>query len=93
MKLTRSWWRRKSDDLSCREVGRVMQAYLDDELDPGDAPAVEEHLAACRRCGLEGDVYREVKSSLGHLGRHDGAEPEAITRLREFAESLADESD
>ena len=59
--------RRGPGGLSCHEVARTLQAYLDDESDPALRARMAEHLDECVRCGLEADVYRRIKSSLaGH---------------------------
>jgi len=73
--------------LSCREVGRVLQTYLDDELDDDAARKVTAHLEDCRRCGLESETYEALKASLqrGPAGLAD----DPVTRLREFGERLA----
>jgi len=75
------------EKLSCREVGRVLQTYLDDELDDDAARKVAAHLEDCRRCGLESETYEALKASLqrGPAGLAD----DPVTRLREFGERLA----
>lgn len=66
---------------------RVLQTYLDGVLDEVSARRVSEHLEDCRRCGLETEVYQEIKAA---LGQHDRAvDPEVIARLRHFGEQLA----
>lgn len=73
--------------MSCHQVGRVLQSYLDDELDDDAAHRVAAHLEDCRRCGLEAEIYEALKVSLrrGPAGLADGP----VTRLREFGERLA----
>lgn len=73
--------------LSCHQVGQVLQSYLDDELDDDAARKVAAHLEDCRRCGLEAETYEALKASLqrGPAGLAD----EPVTRLREFGERLA----
>ncbi|MFP3899729.1 MAG: zf-HC2 domain-containing protein [Acidimicrobiia bacterium] len=72
--------------LSCREVGKVLQRYLDGHVDELTAEKVAEHLEDCRRCGLEVTVYTEIKAS---LARHSPELPEtALVRLRRFGEEL-----
>lgn len=72
--------------LSCREVGKILQSYLDRHTDEATATRVAEHLEHCRRCGLEAEVYEDIKASLGRQ-----AEPipaDVLARLREVAERL-----
>ena len=72
--------------LSCREVGKVLQRYLDGHVDELTAEKVAEHLEDCRRCGLELTVYRQIKAS---LARQSPQVPEtALDRLRRFGEQL-----
>lgn len=73
----------------CREVARVMQSYLDGELPESESHLVAEHLEHCERCGVEADVYREVKRSLGQLATP--SDRDAVTRLRTFADELDDD--
>jgi anti-sigma factor RsiW len=73
--------------LSCHQVGRLLQSYLDGELDRRSAARVAGHLDDCRRCGLEAETYEAVKASL-HRGADDPAD-ESLTRLREFGARLA----
>lgn len=73
--------------LSCHQVGKVLQFYLDHELDDDTARKVAAHLEDCRRCGLEADTYEALKASLQRGPASLADEP--VTRLREFGERLA----
>ncbi|MDA8056891.1 MAG: zf-HC2 domain-containing protein [Actinomycetota bacterium] len=66
---------------------RVLQSYLDGALDEVAARRVAEHLEDCRRCGLEAEVYQEIKAALGEGDRT--VDPRAVERLRRFGEQLA----
>lgn len=72
--------------MTCRQVAKVLQTYLDGELDAVAAARVAEHLDACVRCGLERDTYQRIKALIAGQARDD---PEALARLRAFAEGLA----
>lgn len=75
--------------LSCQEVGKLLQRYLDGEVDGEMARKVGEHLEDCRRCGLEVEVYGEIKAA---LARQAPALPDAaLRRLRDFGEHLAND--
>lgn len=79
------WWRR--DELSCREVGSVLQSYLDGELDELLARRVSRHLELCIRCGMRAETYVEIKRA---LRRSAGSPPkDALDRLRAFGQELA----
>ena len=86
--IQRPWYRHRNSPTNCREVGRVLQHYLDNDMDPEWAASVAEYLDACKGCGLERAAYREIKSTLGRQrpAMHD----DAISRLREFGRSLTD---
>ena len=73
--------------LSCPEVGRLLQSYLDGELgEPTEVEALTVHLEECRRCGLEADTYLRIKSALERRGTD--VPEESVRRLREFGERL-----
>lgn len=80
-------WRQARSRARCMATMRVLQRYLDGALDEVSARRVASHLEACRRCGLEADVYRQIKVSLGERNRP--LDPRAIDRLRSFGEQLA----
>jgi hypothetical protein len=71
--------------MDCAEVGKVVQSYLDSELDDETARMVSAHLDECRRCGLEASVYRDLKAALAH--RTDPS-PESVDRLRSFGHRI-----
>ena len=73
--------------MRCMATMRVLQTYLDGALDEVAARRVAEHLEDCRRCGLEAEVYQEIKTALGEQDRT--VDPRAIERLRRFGERLA----
>lgn len=75
--------------LSCRHVGRLLQAYLDGELADSRGVLVADHLDACLRCGLEAGSYRWLKARLAGLA--PGTDDRQLDRLRAFADELADD--
>lgn len=83
------WWRgrRNPARLGCREVGRILQTYLDAELEDESAALVTEHLEMCARCGLEAATYAELKEALRHRVAPLPSEP--LERLQVFAHQLA----
>jgi anti-sigma factor RsiW len=80
---------RPREPLSCREVGRLLQAYLDGELPDARTVLVADHLDACLRCGLEASSYRWLKTRLAGLA--PGTDDCQLGRLRAFADALADD--
>lgn len=91
--MFRRFLRRRNNELSCPEVGRLLQQYLDESiagpmaLDETTAFKVGGHLADCRRCGLEAETYEAIRASARRSG--SGLSEQALERLREFGESLA----
>ena len=80
---------RAGEQLSCPEVGRSLQRFLDSELaDEVEIEALAAHLEECKRCGLEADVYRRIKDVIEH--RRSEVPEESVQRLREFGERLAE---
>jgi anti-sigma factor RsiW len=73
---------------SCREVAKVLQAYLDGQTDDTTTMRVARHLEACRRCGLEARTYREIKAALAR--RVPIIDELALERLRTFATNLTE---
>ena len=86
--IQRPWFRRKSSPTNCREVGRVLQHYLDNDMDSEWAARVAEHLEACKDCGMEEETYQEIKLALGR--QRPAVHDDAVSRLREFGRSLTD---
>lgn len=80
------WWR--GEEMSCREVAKVLQTYLDGELDELLARRVTRHLEMCMLCGMRAETYVEIKRA---LRRSAGSPPQdALDRLRAFGQELAE---
>jgi len=80
-------WNPVAGRMRCMATMRVLQTYIDGGLDDVAARRVVEHLEDCRRCGLEAEVYTEIKAALG--GQDRSFDPRALERLRRFGEQLA----
>lgn len=90
-RLTRGRWPRVRDgeELSCPEVGRLMQRFLDGELDDDVlVRSLAAHLDVCPPCGHEAEVYRAIKEAL-ERGRPP-VDREVVDRLHAFGRRLAD---
>ena len=78
----------------CSRVARVLQSYLDGEVDPPTTAMVTAHLEFCRRCGLAASTYRAIKSAIAATGPADvdqvAVDQAAVGRLRAFAAGLDD---
>ena len=84
--IRRSWGRRSKPEVNCREVGKVLQSYLDDDVEDGFAEKIASHLDACKECGLEVETYRQIKTSLA--AKMPEVDPDAIERLRSFGKEI-----
>ncbi|MDE3205633.1 MAG: zf-HC2 domain-containing protein [Acidobacteriota bacterium] len=76
---------------SCLQVMRVLQSYLDGHTDEMTARRVANHLEACRRCGMEASIYREMKAALARQAKP--LDDESLGRLRQFSLSLTQRHD
>lgn len=73
--------------MTCGEVGKLLQRYLDGTLAGRRAARLSAHLEDCRRCGLEADTYELIKKALADSR---GQVPsESLARLRAFGERIA----
>ena len=79
-------FRRRSGS-RCVEIGRLIQRYLDEGLDPGTSAKVAAHLHGCRRCGLTASDYQRLKAALAESATPLPAEP--LRRLHALAADLA----
>jgi predicted anti-sigma-YlaC factor YlaD len=78
--------RRSGRPMTCAEVGKLLQRYLDGHLDPPRGARLHAHLEDCRRCGLEADTYERIKTSLA--GDAFPVPEDSLARLREFGDRL-----
>lgn len=87
--IRRRWFRRRRPVVDCREVGRVLQGYLDDNVEPDFAGKIAAHLDECRKCGLEATTYIQIKDSLAET--RPEVDGDAMERLRRFGSRLTDD--
>jgi anti-sigma factor RsiW len=78
----------------CYRVAKVLQAYLDGEVDAATAGDVAGHLEHCRRCGLEAGTYRAIKSAIASGARSPiggvSVDPAVLERLQAFTVALGE---
>lgn len=72
----------------CHQVAKVLQSYLDGEVEPATSSMVAAHLETCRKCGLEASTYRAIKAAIAAGAEVSGPESDAVERLRRFADGL-----
>lgn len=74
--------------LSCKQVGKDLQSFLDNEDTEFSSNDLAAHLEACKDCGLEADVYRKIKDTLRNQAAPvDG---DSLSRLKDFGRELAE---
>lgn len=63
--IARLLGRRPGGMMSCHEVGKVLQRYLDGHVDDAEqARRIAGHLDDCLRCGMEAETYQRIKDAL-----------------------------
>ena len=85
--IRRRLLRKASTEVNCREVGRVLQSYLDGDVESDFAEKIAAHLEKCKDCGLEYETYARIKDSLSGMN-NDEIDADAIARLRDFGRNL-----
>ncbi|MCB0966324.1 MAG: hypothetical protein KDB37_05775 [Ilumatobacter sp.] len=82
---------RRGEQLACPEVARLLQQFVDDEVDdPVVVEALSAHVDHCAPCGYEAETFRSIKVALA--ARRVPVEPDSVDRLRSFGSSLMRES-
>lgn len=75
------------DRLSCEELFRRLDDYLDRELDEREARLVREHLETCAVCageyGFEASVLMNVRKKLGRIQAPAGLMARISKRIAE----------
>jgi len=63
--------------MTCDDARRRLHAYLDDELDPAQSMAVEQHLAGCAACAAGRREYDRLRQALAQPALYHRA-PDAL---------------
>jgi anti-sigma factor (TIGR02949 family) len=80
-------WFRRPNDLSCQDVAQLLQHYLDAEVEDGTASQVSVHLGGCEHCGVEYEVYQQIKVALVERAQAP-VDPAVLGALRQFCDDL-----
>jgi anti-sigma factor RsiW len=56
--------------VECDEVSALLDAYIDDELDPGRAASLREHADGCSRCSALIEDRRSLRTVIASADRH-----------------------
>jgi anti-sigma factor (TIGR02949 family) len=77
--------------LTCEEVFRRLDDYLDRELGPGEVPQVEQHLAECEMCAQEYRFEASVLAGIRKKVQRIQLPPDLMGRLsRRLSEARGD---
>lgn len=63
--------------MNCRDAQRVLNGYVDAELDIAGALGIEEHLHTCKRCRIEEAGLRSIGATIRRHADRGGA-PDAL---------------
>lgn len=75
------------DRLTCEDLFRKLDDYLDRELSPDEARLVREHLETCAVCAAEYRFEASVLTNVREKLRHIAAPPDLLARItRRIAE-------
>ena len=74
--------------LACRQVRRILQAFLDGEVTADRAEQIAAHLESCTRCNVEAEILEWVIAALRRL-RPD-LDLAAYTRLLDTVDQIGD---
>ena len=77
--------------MACSDVLKVIQAYIDGEIDAKTARKVADHLDRCHPCVNEEQIYEHIKSSLGRRRRH--VDVDVLDQLMSYGERLKTDPD
>src|SRR6266496_3659015 len=74
--------------MNCEEAAKLMDGYLDGELDPLTSQTIEQHLRDCRNCEQAYDTHRALVRAIGSAAPYYKAPAELRERIQS---SLRDE--
>ena len=70
----------------------LIEAYMDEELDPGLSAAVEEHLSSCLVCSEAHSRFREQKASIRSIAPYYTAPAQLRQSVRQALRQAANET-
>ena len=68
--------------MNCEEATKLMDGYLDGELDPITSQTIEQHLRECRNCDQAYKTHRSLVRALGNATPYYKAPPELLERIQ-----------
>lgn len=68
--------------MQCQESKKILDAYVDNEVDVLQSVALEEHLAGCAQCAQTLESRRVIRSAIQNADLRYTAPPELLTSVR-----------
>jgi anti-sigma factor RsiW len=68
--------------MNCEEATKLMDGYLDGELDPITNQAIEQHLRGCRNCGQAYETHRSLIRAMSNTTPYYKAPAELRERIQ-----------
>lgn len=68
--------------MQCQESKKILDAYVDNEVDVLQSVALEEHLAGCPDCSKTVESRRALKSTIQNADLRSTAPPELVSAVR-----------
>src|SRR5947207_5157448 len=77
--------------MNCEEATKLMDGYLDGELDPITSQTIEQHLRSCRNCEQAYQTHRALVRAIGSAAPYYKAPSELRERIQSsLREEIAD---
>ena len=77
--------------MNCRDVGELVHAYVDDELDIVTARQLDLHLRECSHCKDSLESVRAVRTAVSNPAQYYKAPPELRVRVLAATRSILSE--
>src|SRR5947199_4848070 len=68
--------------MNCEEAIKLMDGYLDGELDPITSQTIEQHLRSCRNCEQAYETHRALVRAIGSAAPYYKAPAELRERIQ-----------
>ena len=67
---------------ACKEIQDQIAGYIDQEIEPGRASSISQHLNHCPGCAQQADTQKEVKTLVQVKAQHFAAPPHLRAEVR-----------
>src|SRR5207249_6269084 len=77
--------------MNCEEATKLMDGYLDGELDPITSQTIERHLRDCRNCEQAYETHRALVRAIGSAAPYYKAPAELRERIQSSLQERSEE--